>query len=59
MLTADADKKTIEDYLLYLSKEKNYSERAVHTVINAIKFYYEQVLKKPKEFYDLKDLRNP
>jgi len=34
-------------------KEKGCSETQVHTAVNAIKFYYEQVLGRDKELYDL------
>lgn len=53
----------IEDYLLYLSREAGYSESAVHTAMNAIKFYYEAVLRRPKEWFQIyrpkKPLQNP
>ncbi len=52
-------KREIEDYLLFLAKEKKYSETAVHTMVNAIKFYYEQVLKKPKQFYEVQRPKKP
>ncbi len=52
-------KQDIENYLLLLSKEKAYSETAVHTMVNAIKFYYEQALQKPREFYQLERPRKP
>ncbi len=50
-------KRNIEDYLLWL-REKNYSETAIHTAINAIKFYYEQVLKSQRNFMNCKDLKS-
>jgi integrase/recombinase XerD len=56
-------KQDIEDYLLYLAKTKRYSEAAIHTSINAIKFYYEQVLQRDKEIYQVqrpkKPIKNP
>jgi len=64
--TKDIDvltKQDIEDYLLYLAKTKKYSEAAIHSSINAIKFYYEQVLKRGKENYQVqrpkKPIKNP
>ena len=54
-----ASKAQIEDYLLHLAKNKGYSESAIHTHINAIKFYLEQVLQKDKAFYDLPRPRKP
>ena len=56
-------KKEIEDYLLFLAKNKKYSEAALHTMVNALKFYYEQVLNQPREVYDMqrpkKPIKNP
>ncbi|HRO42374.1 MAG TPA: tyrosine-type recombinase/integrase, partial [Flavipsychrobacter sp.] len=52
-------KDEIETYLLHLSKEKEYSESALHSMVNAIKFYYEQALKKPKEFYQIERPKKP
>lgn len=53
----------IEDYLLFLSKEEKYSESAVHVAMNAIKFYYEAVLRRPKEWFNIyrpkKPVQNP
>lgn len=51
-------KREIEDYLLHL-KNKKQSETAIHSAVNAIKFYYEQVIKKPKEFYELQRPKKP
>jgi integrase/recombinase XerD len=52
-------KEEIESYLLFLAKTKGYSESAIHTSINAIKFYYEQVINKPKEWYDVQRPKRP
>jgi integrase/recombinase XerD len=49
----------IESYLLFLAKSKRYGESAIHTTINAIKFYYEQAAKKPKEWYDVQRPKRP
>ena len=49
----DITKKEIEDFILCLATQKRYSEAAIHSIVNAIKFYLEAVLKKPKTFYDL------
>lgn len=43
----------IRSYLLYLVNEKNVSGTYQNQAINAIKFYYEQVLKRPRTVYDL------
>lgn len=52
-------KREIEEYLLHLAKNKRQSETAIHTAVNAIKFYYEQVLKKSKELYQLQRPKKP
>lgn len=44
----DCGVKDIEAYLLMCAKERNLSEFTLHSRINAIKFYYEQVLLKAK-----------
>ncbi|HUS02333.1 MAG TPA: site-specific integrase [Chitinophagaceae bacterium] len=51
-------KREIEEYLLHLRNRKQ-SETAIHSAVNAIKFYYEQVLKKPKEIYELQRPKKP
>lgn len=56
-------KREIEEYLLHLAKNKKLSETAIHSAVNAIKFYYEQVIKQPKELYEMqrpkKPIKNP
>lgn len=52
-------KHEIETYLLLLAREKEYSESAIHSMVNAIKFYYEQVLKQPKAYYDVERPKKP
>lgn len=49
----------MESYLLWLLQKKGYSEQHVHTAINALKFYFEQVEGRIKEFYDLPRPRKP
>ena len=49
----DLSKEHIRSYLLWLIRKKGYSELQVHTAVNAIKFYFEQVEKRGREFYDL------
>lgn len=62
-LPENIDKRRIEDYLLYLVKQRLYSESSVHGMMNAIKFYYEYVLRRPKEWLDVyrpkKPIQNP
>ncbi len=45
------DKKEVNDYLTELIHNKNISASQQNQRINAIKFYYEKVLNKPKEVY--------
>jgi integrase/recombinase XerD len=49
----------IMSYLLWLLEKQGYSEMHVHTAINAVKFYFEQVMKREKEFYDLPRPKKP
>ena len=53
------EKKHILSYLLWLLKSKGYSETHVHTAVNALKFYFEKVMHRPQEFYDLPRPRKP
>jgi hypothetical protein len=46
-------KKQVESYLLWLMEKRGYTEAAIHTVVNAIKFYFEKVEGRSTEFYDL------
>lgn len=46
-------KNEIEDYIYNLLKTKNISETKQNMAINAIKFYYENVLNKPRAYYDI------
>src|SRR5215831_11314289 len=52
-------KEHIMSYLLWLLQKQGYGEMQVHTAINAIKFYFEQVMKRGKEFYDLPRPKKP
>jgi len=52
-------KQHIMSYLLWLMEKQGYGEMQVHTAVNAIKFYYEQVMKRDKEFYDLPRPKKP
>ncbi len=51
-------KQHIHSYLFWLLK-RGCSENHVHTVVNALKFYFEQVEKRPKEFYNLPRPKKP
>jgi integrase/recombinase XerD len=52
-------KKEIEDYVLHLREKKLQGETLIHTAINAIKFYYEQVLARKKEQYEIQRPKKP
>lgn len=43
----------IKDYLLYCSQKLGLTENTLHSRINALKFYYEQVLKREQFFWDI------
>ena len=46
-------KEQIESYIFYMISKYKISESKQNTAINAIKFYYEQVLGMPREYYDI------
>ena len=48
---SDLTEEQIRSYLLWLIEKKSYSESAVHTAINAIKFYFEKVLHNKRVVY--------
>jgi len=52
-------KEHIMSYLLWLLEKKGCSETKVHMAVNAIKFYFEQVMGRGKEFYDLPRPKKP
>ncbi len=55
----DLKKEHIHSYLLWLIKKQHYSETHVHTAVNAIKFYFEKVENKDKEYFDLPRPKKP
>ena len=52
-------KRDVEDYLLHLSNDRGCSEATIHAAMNAIKFYYEAVLRQPKEWFDIYRPKKP
>ena len=48
----------IKDYLQYCNTKLNLSENTLHSRINALKFYYEQVLGREKFFWEIPGPRN-
>ena len=51
--------KRLKDYLLYCLKVEQMKERKLNGKINAIKFYFEQVLHRPKMFFDIPRPKKP
>lgn len=49
----------ISSYLLWLIKKQGRSEAKLHTTINALKFYFEQVLLRPKFFIEIPRPKKP
>lgn len=49
----------LKDYFLYCVKKLKCKERKMNGKINAIKFYYEQVLHRPKFFFDIPRPKKP
>jgi site-specific recombinase XerD len=45
--------KRLRDYFLYCIKVEKMGERKINGKINAVKFYFEQVLHQPKMFFDI------
>lgn len=46
-------KEEIEGFVYHLVKKHNISETRQNQIINAIKFFYEKVLGKPREYYNI------
>jgi integrase/recombinase XerD len=53
----DADE--LRSYFLYCINTLKLSENTMHSRINAVKFYYEQVLKRQKLFFDIPRPKKP
>lgn len=51
--------KRLKDYFLYCAEKEKMSERKLNGKINAIKFYFEQVLHRPKMFFDIPRPKKP
>ncbi|MEZ4913908.1 MAG: tyrosine-type recombinase/integrase [Chitinophagales bacterium] len=49
----------LKDYFLYCVETEKASESHLNSRINAIKFYFEQVLHKPKMFFDIPRPKKP
>jgi site-specific recombinase XerD len=55
----DLQKEQLCSYLLWLIEKKGCSETRVHMAVNALKFYFEQVLGRDKQYYDLPRPKKP
>lgn len=51
--------KRLKDYFLYCVKKLKMKERKLNGKINAVKFYFEQVLHRPKMFFDIPRPKKP
>ncbi len=49
----------VKDYLEYCYNTLHLSENTLHSRINALKFYYEQILKREKFFWDIPRPKKP
>lgn len=49
----------LRDYLQYCFEQLKLSENTLHSRINALKFYYEQVIKREKFFWDIPRPKKP
>jgi integrase/recombinase XerD len=56
---SELTKPQVQSYLLWLIKVKGHSEAKIHTTVNALKFYFEGVEKRGREFYDLPRPKKP
>jgi len=51
--------KKLKDYLLFCVQNQKMAERKLNGKINAIKFYFEKVLHRPKMFFDIPRPKKP
>jgi site-specific recombinase XerD len=55
----DLDANRLRSYFLYCVNKLKLSENTLHSRINAVKFFFEQVLKKEKFFFDIPRPKKP
>ena len=55
----DCNAEKIRSYMLYCTKTLQLSENSLHSRLNALKFYFEQVLHREKFFYDIPRPKKP
>ncbi|WP_144802483.1 tyrosine-type recombinase/integrase [Maribacter sp. MAR_2009_72] len=53
------DSARLKDYFLHCVKKEGMGERKLNGKINAVKFYFEQVLHRPKMFFDIPRPKKP
>lgn len=56
---AGLNEEQIKRYLLYCFEKLGLSENTLHSRINALKFFYEQVLMRPRFFWDIPRPKRP
>jgi site-specific recombinase XerD len=49
----DLNEEQIRSYLLWLIEKRKYGESQIHTAVNAIKFYFEKVMKGERKVYEI------
>ncbi len=49
----------VKAYLLWLMQKKKFSEAKIHSTLNALKFYFEQLLKRDKFFIEIPRPKRP
>jgi site-specific recombinase XerD len=49
----ECDAKKIRSYMLYCHESLNLTENTLHSRLNALKFYFEQVLHRDKLFFEI------
>lgn len=55
----DLTPERLRSYFLYCRQKLKLSDREIHSRINAVKFYFEQVLHRPKMFFDIPRPKQP
>ena len=45
--------------MLWLIEQRGYTEKHIHSTVNAVKFYFEKLLNRQSEFYDLPRPKKP
>ncbi|WP_298343588.1 tyrosine-type recombinase/integrase [uncultured Algibacter sp.] len=55
----DLNPKRLKDYFLYCVQHLKMKERKMNGKINAVKFYFEQVIHRPKMFFDIPRPKKP